>query len=150
MKNRTLLIIVGLVLLCCCLFAIAGAVAYPTISKYIKNNSTGFNDDNPSAVWTPDPGDVTSPPSGIGSSSGPVDGSLGNDILKRDTWDAILKVESGKGCNNVTSTGVNVVQQPNKGAWIEDWSINACGKDAVLEITFTLDSTGTTYQIKQK
>ena len=138
MNNRTLLLIVGVILLCCCVVVIAGAVAYPTVSKFLKDAPTGLNDDSPAV-------------SGSGSSSGPVDGSLGNDVLKHDTWNAILKSESSKGCNNVTSMSVDVVQQPNKqGVWIEDWSINACGKDVVLEITFTLDSTGTTYQVKQK
>lgn len=153
MKNRTLLIVVGLVVLCCCAVVIAGAVAYPTIRKYLNNASTGLNELSPAAVGTPGPVDVTSSPSGVGSSSTPVDGGLGDPTLKADVWNSILTAEGGRSCNAVTSTAIDVAQQPDSsGSWIEDWSATACGNQVVFEITFTPDATngGTNYDIKQK
>ncbi len=42
MKNRTLLIVIGVILLCCCVVVIAGAIAYPRISKYLNSASSGL------------------------------------------------------------------------------------------------------------
>ena len=153
MKNRTLLIVIGVILLCCCVVVIAAALAYPTIKNYLNSVSTGLNDLSPTAVWTPDPGDVTSSPSDVGSTSTPVDGGLDDPTLKGDVWNSILTAESGRGCNNVTSTAIDVAQQPDANrVWVEDWSATACGNQVVFEITFTPDTTngGTNYDIKQK
>jgi len=52
--------------------------------------------------------------------------------LKTDFWVSIIKAESQHGCANVTSTAIDVAQQPDSsGVWVEDWSVNVCGKDTV-------------------
>jgi hypothetical protein len=144
MKNRTLLIVIGVILLCCCIVVITGAVAYPTISKYLNNASSGLQNLNSAAT--------SSPGNGGSSSSGPVDGGLGDSTLKTDVWNSILNAESQRNCSDVTSTAIDVVQQPNSnGVWVENWSANVCGTDAVFVITFTPDPKGgTNYDVKQK
>ena len=146
MRNRTLLIIVGVILLCCCVVVIAGAVAYPTIKSYLNSASSGLQNLNPSVTSTPETAATNQP------SSGPVDGGLGDQTLKTDVWNSILNAESGRSCSDVTSTAIDVAQQPNsKGVWVEDWSANVCGNDTVFEITFTPDPKGgTNYDIKEK
>ena len=146
MKNRTLLIVIGVVLLCCCVVVIVGAVAYPRISKYLNSVSSELQNINPSVTSTPETASTSQP------SSGPVDGGLGDPTLKTDVWNAILTAESGRGCNNVISTAIDVAQQPDSNrVWIEDWSASVCGNDATFEVTFTPDPKGgTNYAIKQK
>ena len=144
MKNRTLLIVIGVILLCCCVVAIAAAVAYPTIKNYLNSATSGFQNPNPDAT--------SQPPSTNSSTSAPADGGLGDPTLKGDVWNSILTAESGRGCSDVVSTAINVAQQPDSsGVWVEDWSANVCGNDAVFEVTFTPDPQGgTNYDIKEK
>ncbi|HUI90597.1 MAG TPA: hypothetical protein VLX61_17905 [Anaerolineales bacterium] len=144
MKNRTLLIIFGVILLCCCVVVIAAAAAYPLIRSYLNGASQNLI---PSATTpTPETATTSQPP------SGPADGGLGDPTLKADVWNAILKAERGRGCDEVSSTAVAVVQQPDSnGVWVEDWSATVCGNEAVFEITFSPDPNGgTNYDIKQK
>jgi len=138
MKNRTLLIVIGVILLCCCVVAIAAAVAYPTIKNYLNSATSGFQSPNP---------DATSQ-----SSSAPAGGGLGDPTLKGDVWNSILTAESGRGCDDVISTAIDLAQRPDSnGVWVEDWSANVCGNDAVFEVTFTPDPKGgTNYDIKEK
>jgi hypothetical protein len=143
-NNRVLFIVIGVILLCCCMTVIVGVIAYPTIIKTLNGASSGLNNLNPSA---------TSSPSDSGSSSnGPVDGGLGDPILKTDVWNSIVNAESQRNCTDVTSTAIDVVQQPGPdGVWVEDWSTNVCGTDTTFVITFTPDPNGgTNYHIKQK
>ena len=144
MKNRALLIIVGVILLCCCVVVIAGAMAYPTIKRYLNSASSGLQNLNPAAT--------SSPESGGSTASGPMAGGLGDPTLKGDVWNSILKLESGLGCDDVTSTAIDVAQQPDASqVWVEDWSANVCGSPTVFEITFTPDPNGgTNYNIKLK
>ena len=95
---------------------------------------------------------TASPDSGGAPSVGPVDSGLSDPILKTDFWVSIIKAESQHGCANVTSTAIDVAQQPDSsGVWVEDWSVNVCGKDTVFEVTFTPDPKGgTNYNVKQK
>jgi hypothetical protein len=152
MKNRTLLIVIGVILLCCCVVGVAAALSYSTIQKYLNSAASGLQNLNPAATSSPDTGVATQAP-GISalSSSGPVDGGLGDPTLKTDVWNSILTAESGKNCADVTSTAIDITQKPNsKGVWMEDWTINACGSTVVLHVTFTPDPQGgTNYAIKQ-
>ncbi len=137
MKNRILFIVIGVILLCCCVVVIAGAVAYPTIKNYLNSASSGLQNLNPPATSGPETATTSQP------SSGPVDGGLGDSTLKTDVWNAILNAESGRGCNDATSTGIDVVQQHDtKGVWVENWTVDACGTTSVLKVTFTLDPKG--------
>jgi len=150
MKNRTLLIVIGVVVLCCCIVVIAGAVAAPTIRKYFNSASSGLQNLNPSVTSAPETASTSQPsetsqPSSGGSSMIPVAGGLGDPTLKADVWVSILTVESGHGCNDVNGTAISVIQPPNsKGVWIENWTVDACGKALVLKVIFTPDPKGGT------
>ena len=116
MKNRTLIIVIGVILLCCCVVVIAGAVAYPRISKYLNSASSGFQNLNPSVTFTPETASTSQPsetsqPSSGGSSMVPVPGGLADPTLKADVWVSILAVESGHGCSDVNGTAIDVIQQ---------------------------------------
>ena len=150
MKNRTLLIVVGVILLCCCAVVIAGAVAYPRISKYLNGVSSGLQNLNPASTSTPETASTSQPsetsqPSSGGSSMLPVAGGLADPTLKADVWVSILQYENGQNCSDVNGTAVDVVQQQDsKGVWVENWTVNACGKTSVLKVTFTPDPKGGT------
>jgi len=146
MKNRALLIIIGLILFCCCMIVIAGAAAYPIIRSRSNRVSSGFPNPNPPATFTPESAATHQPP------GEPVDGGIGDPTLKGDVWNSILDHERERGCNDVTGTAIDVVQQPDaRHIWVEDWAADVCGNDTVFEITFTPDPKGgTNYDIKQK
>jgi len=146
MKNRALLIIIGLILLCCCLIVITGAAVYPIIRSRSNRLSGGFPNPNQPAIHPPESAATHQP------SSEPMDGGIGDPTLKGDVWNSILDLERERGCNDVISTAIDVVQQPNvKGIWAEDWSADVCGNVTVFEITFTPDPKGgTNYDIRQK
>jgi FlaG/FlaF family flagellin (archaellin) len=143
-NNRVLFIVIGVILLCCCVTVIAAAIAYPSILKSFNSASSGLNSLNSSPTASPDSSGVPS--------VGPVDGGLSDPILKTDVWVSIIKAESQHGCANITSTAIDVAQQPDSsGVWVEDWSTNVCGTATVFEVTFTPDPKGgTNYDVKQK
>ena len=154
MKNRTLLIVIGVILLCCCVVVITGAFAYPRISKYLNGASSGLQNLNPSVTSAPETASTSQPsqtsqPSSGGSSMVPVAGGLADPTLKADVWVSILQYENGQNCSDVNGTAIDVVQQPDsKGVWVENWTVNACGTSAVLKVTFTPDPNGgTNYDI---
>jgi len=138
-KNRTLMIvvIVAVVLLCCCLFvAVAG--------YYVLNMTRSAN----SIPGLPDSKLI--PPSDVGIGN-PPSGSLGNDILINDTWNAVAPAAIGLGCDRPVGADstIEVIQQPDNGVWIEHWTV-ACqsGNSYVFEVVYTIDDTGATYNIK--
>ncbi len=150
MKNRTLLIVIGVILLCCCVVVIGGVVAAPIIRNYLNNAAGGLQNLNPAATSAPETAPATSQPLNGGSSSnGPADGGLGDKTLKTDVWNSILNYENGQNCTDVTSISIDVAQQPDsKGVWKEDWTVGACNSIVVLHITFTPDPKGgTNYDI---
>lgn len=65
-----------------------------------------------------------------------------------------------KNCGKFTVTDTVVIQQPKDlvvennmyvgGNWREKWTINACGTNVYIPITFVMDNTGTSYIINQK
>jgi len=150
MKNRTLFIVIGVILLCCCVVVIAGAIAYPRISKYLNSTSSGLQNLNPSVTSTPETASTSQPsetsqPSSGGSSMVPVAGGLGDPTLKADVWVSILQYENGQNCSDVNGTAIDIIQQQDsKGVWVENWTVNACGKTSVLKVTFTPDPKGGT------
>ncbi len=157
MKNRTLIIVIGIILLCCCVVVIAGAVAYPRISKYLNSASSGFQNLNPSVTFTPETASTSQPsetsqPSSGGSSMLPVAGGLADPTLKADVWASIIQYENGQNCSDVTGKAIDVIQQQDlKGVWVENWTVNACGTTSVLKVTFTPDPKGgTNYAISSQ
>ena len=150
MKNRTLLIVIGVIVLCCCVVIIAGAVAAPTIRKYFNSASSGLQNLNPSTTSTPETASTSQPSQTSQPSTGvpfliPVPGGLGDPMLKSDVWVSILQYENERNCGDVKSTAIDVVQQrDSKGAWVENWTVDACGTTSVLKVTFTPDPKGST------
>ena len=154
MKNRTLLIVIGVILLCCCVVAIGAALAYPTLKNYLDSATSGLQNLTPAATSSPDTSATnqpsqTSQPSTGSSSMVPAAGGLGDPTLKADVWVSILQYENGQNCSDVNGTAIDVVQQPDsKGVWVENWTVNACGTSTVLKVTFTPDPNGgTNYDI---
>jgi len=81
----------------------------------------------------------------------PVSGGLGDPTLKADVWVSILQYENGQNCSDVTGKAIDVIQQQDsKGVWVENWTVDACGKTSVLKVTFTPDPNGTNYAITSK
>ncbi len=142
-KNQTPLIIaaVAIVLCCCCIvLAIAGYFGFRTIKS--------------SQVIPPQPTEepvLINPTAAPSSPSEAPKGGLGNDILRNDTWQAVAGAAQGRGCDQPVGadTKIDVLQQPDNGVWKEKWTVAcASGKSYPFEITFTLDATGATYNIK--
>ena len=143
-NNRVLFIVIGVILLCCCVAAIGVALSWTSISKYLSSASSGLN--------VPSSAPTASADTSGSSMTGPVDGGLGDPTLKTDVWNSIVGAENQRNCSNVTSTAIDVEQRPDSsGVWVEDWSVNVCGTDTVFEVTFTPDPQGgTNYDVKQK
>jgi hypothetical protein len=145
-KNRTLLMIVAAVIaVCCCgsIVAAAGFYGFFTIRSVSTLPTPNEFPTPPAEFATPeingDPGEAPT-------------GGLGNDILRNDTWQAIAAAAVGRGCDRPIgpNSTIEVLQQPDAGGvWMEKWTV-ACrsGDSYAFEVTYTLDSTGATFDIK--
>ena len=72
-------------------------------------------------------------------------GGLGDALLKSNVWDSLLDYEKKQNCTDVTSKAIGVAQINEAGAfWVENWSVNACGKTEVFKVKFTPDQVGGT------
>jgi len=75
---------------------------------------------------------------------------LGNEVLKNDTWNLLVQVAAGYGCEEPIGnlSTIEVLQQPENGVWYEKWTL-ACssGETSAFEIEFILDDTGATFNI---
>ena len=77
--------------------------------------------------------------------SGLAVGGLGDALLKSNVWNSLLDYESKKDCAKVTSEAISVAQINEVGEfWVENWTVNACGKTEVFKIKFTPDPIGGT------
>ena len=76
-------------------------------------------------------------------------GGLGDDLLKSNVWHSLLNYERKQSCSDVTSKAISVEQINEAGEyWVEDWSVDACGKPEVFKVKFTPDQIGgTEYEI---
>ena len=66
-------------------------------------------------------------------------GGLGDVILKSEIWQVLLNYESRSiNCANVSSQAIRLAQINEAGEyWVEDWTVNACGRTKVFKITFS-------------
>ncbi len=139
-KNRTLIIVaVIIVALCGCLIAIAaGFYAFTTICSV----------ESPLIQPTIEEYEFVPPPViGIGN---PPAGGLGNDILKNDTWEVLVPIAVGYGCEDPSGnlSTIEVLQQPDNGVWYEQWTLScSSGGTSAFEVEFILDDTGATFNI---
>ena len=142
-KNQTPLIVAGVtIVLCCCviILAVAGYIGYNRI-----RNTQGIAPQPVEDVAPIAPTDALSIPGEAPK------GGLGNDVLRNDTWQAVAGAAQGLGCDQPVGadTKIEVLQQPENGVWVEKWTVAcASGESYPFEITFTLDATGATYDIK--
>ena len=72
-------------------------------------------------------------------------GGLGDALLKSNVWNSLLDYEKKENCADVTSKAISVAQINEAGEyWVENWTVNACGKTEVFKIKFTPDPIGGT------
>ena len=83
--------------------------------------------------------------------SGLAPGGLSDDLLKTGVWKALLDYEQKQNCTEVTSKSIDVSQINEAGAfWVEDWTVNACGKTQLFSVKFKPDQVGgTIYEISR-
>ena len=148
-KNNTPLIIavVALVLCCCCAaLAIAGYYGYNTV------RSTDDFLPLPTEEAVPVIPDASEEPTfdPFQTPGEAPTGGLGDDILRNDTWTYVAATAQGQGCDQPLGeeTTIDVLQEPQDGVWVEQWNVACASGDTYsYEITFTLDATGTRFDI---
>jgi hypothetical protein len=158
-KNRTLWIIAAAVIaLCCCglIAAVAGFYGFITI----RSSATQvlpleeFTPAIPEELATPSINletPLNTPDVNADAGEAPP-GGLGNDILRNDTWQYVAAAAVGQGCDRPIgpNSKIEVLQQPDaSGVWVEKWTV-VCrsGGTYPFEVTYTLDATGATFDIK--
>jgi hypothetical protein len=142
-KNRTIIIVVVAVIAIACCCVVAGIVGF-----YSFTNISSVKSSAPQPIESIE---TIAPPSDINSDEPPI-GGLGNDVLRKDTWQVMAPAAVGLGCDQPigADTKIEVLQQPDAaGYWVEKWTV-ACssGDTYAFQVEFTLDATGTTFNIK--
>jgi len=152
-SNRNLMIgIAAIVVLCCCCILIAGGI--------YGFNSTKTEEIVPLpteiGIFSPPTEVEIAPPSDFGGPTldQPPAGGLGNDILKQDTWNVMVPVAVGLGCDQPlgSESRIEVLQEPTSnspgGVWKEKWTV-VCqsGDEYPFEVEYILDASGATFNI---
>jgi hypothetical protein len=145
-NNRTLWIIAAAVVsLCCCGLVVAVAGLYGFFA-FQSVRTLPTPDEFP-----PPPIDFATPETNVDPGDAPT-GGLGNDILRHDTWQAVAAAAVGKGCDRPIgpNSTIEVLQQPDaNGVWLEKWTVMCRSGDSYpFQVTYTLDATGATFDIK--
>jgi hypothetical protein len=147
--NRTLYTILAviLILFCCCVVLIAAGYYY-----YRQNILTIPVEPTEESTPGVSPTSASVSPSAPSGEIGQApEGGLGNDILRNDTWQYVAAAAQGRGCDEPmgADTKIEVLQQPQNGVWVEQWNVAcASGNSYPFEITFMIDATGATFDIK--
>ncbi len=83
--------------------------------------------------------------------SGLAVGGLSDELLKTGVWNALLDYERRQGCADLTSRAISVEQINEAGSyWVEDWTVDACGKTQTFRVRFKPDQVGgTIYEISR-
>ena len=143
-NKRTLLLVGGIVLVLGLVLIVSG-----TIVNSIRGNPntvTGSSSvNNPAST----PVDFFSQEFASSTDIVPVNGlavgGLGDALLKSNVWNSLLDYERKQNCAEVASKAISVAQINQAGAfWVEDWTLNACGKTEVFKIKFRPDQDGGT------
>jgi hypothetical protein len=147
-KNQTLLVIAAAaIVLCCCCAVLAAAGYYGYITTSRSQTIPQLPSDEAIPVIPAD--EPTSAP--LSSPGEAPTGGLGNEILRNDTWQYVAAAAQGMGCDQPigADTTIEVLQQPQDRVWKEKWTVAcASGDHYPFEVTFTLDATGATFDIK--
>ena len=138
--KRTLFLVFGIVLFL--------GVAF-LVGKMIANSMRG----NRNAIMTSSP-ELTpvdffsqefSSSTDIVPVNGLAVGGLGDALLKSSVWNSLLDYERKQNCADVTSKAISIAQINEAGEfWVENWTVNACGKTEMFEVKFTPDQIGGT------
>lgn len=141
-KNRTLLMIIAAVVIvcCCCLIiGVVGYINYFTIRSLETQEAPFFESTVPA-----DPDMDTE----VGE---PPEGGLGNEILRKDTWDIVASAAIGQGCDRPigANSTIDVLQEPEDGAWLEEWTVICRSGDSyAYEVEYLHDDTGVIFNIR--
>lgn len=121
--NNKVLIIVGIILILCCVLGVVGIAVYRIVAPAIQNVNQQLQD-------------------GIGYSG------IADEQLKTDVVNAIAEhEESETGCSEVSLFAGQVFLSPDQsadGSWTENWQLAVCGESHLYAITFTPVATGGT------
>jgi hypothetical protein len=147
-KNQTPFIIAAVAIVlcgCCVVLAAAGYYGYITTTRSQTIPQQPLDE----AVPVVPADEPTSAP--FNSPGEAPRGGLGNDILRNDTWQYVAAAVTGMGCDQPVGadSAIEVLQQPQDNIWKEKWTVACASGDSYpFEVTFTLDSTGATFDIK--
>ena len=146
-RNQTpWMIAAAVIVLCCCCVALAiGGYAF-------RINRIRSIPQPPSQDRVPFPTDDSPSPDLESFDIGEApEGGLGNETLRKETWNVVAASAQGRGCDQPlgADTTIEVLQEPQDGIWVEKWTV-ACanGESYTYEIQYTLDATGATFDIK--
>jgi len=137
---RMFLLILAIVLLL--IFGLVIGERIGAINRVSRNNATAS-----SSISTPvdffsqefESSDDIVPVNGL------APGGLSDALLKSNVWNSLLDYERKQNCTDVKSKVISVEQINEAGVfWIEDWSVDACGKSELFKIKFTPDQVGGT------
>lgn len=158
-SNRTLLIVAGFVFLLCCgcvIVAVVGYLSFVTI-RSMETQELPVEDFPPAvteetATPSADENFPFDSPGSDGDVGDPPEGGLGNEILRRDTWQSVSFVAMGQGCDTPSAedSTIEVMQEPDAaGVWLEKWTV-VCesGDSYAFEVEYVLDETGATFNIR--
>ena len=147
-KQRTILLVVAAAIVLCCfclVVAVAGYFGYITIRS---TETQVFPAEDFPPIATQEVMTV-SPDSDSGE---PPTGGLGNDILRKDTWQAVAAAAVGQGCDQPlgADSTIEVLQEPDAGGvWVEQWNVVcASGDSYAFEVEYILDATGATFNVR--
>ena len=77
--------------------------------------------------------------------SGIAQGGLGDALLKSAVWSTLLDRQRRQGCLEVASRAIQIARIDQAGGfWVEDWTVQACGRTTVFQVTFRPDPVGGT------
>ena len=140
-SKRTRSIVV--VLLCVLVLIIGTLIVRNHLDNYPASSSLSTN--TPTPIFTDFFSQEFSSSTDIVPVNGLAVGGLGDALLKSNVWSSLLDYERKENCADVTSKAISVAQINEAGEyWIENWTVNACGKVEVFRIKFTPDPVGGT------
>jgi len=143
-KKKTLFLLYGIVLLLSFVLIVNG-----TIVNSIRGNhntvAASSSGNNPASTPVDFFSQEFSSSTDIAPVNGLAVGGLGDALLKSNIWNTLLDYERKENCAEVTSKTINVAKINEAGEfWVENWTVNACGKTEVFKIKFTPDPIGGT------
>ncbi len=143
-RKRTLFIFCGIGLLLGFVLIVSGTIVNSIRGNHITATASSSGN-NPASTSVDFFSQEFSSSADIVPVTGLAVGGLGDALLKSNVWNSLLDYESKENCADVTSEAISVAQINEAGEyWIENWTVNACGKAEVFRIKFAPDQIGGT------